>query len=773
MASGLTAPTRGFAWFLIRWRWPVLIVGIGCLLAMSAGGLRLSFSTDYRAFFSAGSKDLADLRRLQTTFGVRDALFMAVRTKSGDAFGDASLKAVRELTAKIMAVPGVQRVASLTNQTILVADDEGFKSRPLVPDREKLTDAERSEARKAALADPFLVHRLISKDAKTAGLIIDVSIKPGDNRAIPVLMARLRALEVEFRRGHPGIETGLTGVVALNDGFQTATRQDLWILVPVMAVVLIVVLAFFLRNIAAVIGTLLVVGLSTGGAMGMAGWLGVALTPPTGSAPVVIMTLAVANSVHLLVAFLRRRQAKRTPGRAIAGSLAHNAYPIILTSLTTMVGLLCLNFSDAPPFRQLGNLTAFGVSLALIIALVILPAFLAVWPGRAPKRPPRATASLLWLAGLIAPRPRLIAGVFGLIVVGAAVLVPRLTLSDDYYRYLDRSVPVRAGTEFVVRHLAGVCRMNWIVRAETKGGISDPKEINKIAEFVTWLRKQPDIRHALAASDIIQSILERAGADARAQIDIDKESIDATFDMIDETPSGRAGLSGLMSRDRTDALIVATAGDVSSAWLANLNMRARAELQRLGLAERADGPLGACPTFGRIAETNISAMLIGTAVAFAVIGIILVFALGSIRYGLLSLVPNLFPPLIAFGVWSLLVGKVGLAASVIAATSLGLIVDATIHFLTRYVRARRHGRSAEGSVREALRRVGPAIWVAGLVLIAGFATLALSSFQVTRELGILTALTLAIALITDFILLPAALLLLDRRRSSKQGMNGS
>jgi hypothetical protein len=120
--------------------------------------------------------------------------------------------------------------------------------------------------------------------------------------------------------------------------------------------------------------------------------------------------------------------------------------------------------------------------------------------------------------------------------------------------------------------------------------------------------------------------------------------------------------------------------------------------------------------------------------------------------------------LIAFGVWSLLVGRVGLAASVIAATSLGLIVDATIHYLTRYVRARRNGRGAEAAVREAMRRVGPAIWVAGFVLVAGFAALALSSFQVTRELGLLTALTLTVALVTDFVLLPAVLLLLDRRR---------
>lgn len=770
----MTAPGQGMAWRLIRWRWPILIVGIACLLAMSSGVLRLSFSTDYRAFFQTGSKGLSDLRRLETTFGVRDSLFMAMRSSTGDAFSDRSLAALRDLAAALRKVPGVTKVAALTNQTVLIPGDDGFKSSPLIPDKATLGAAERAQARKTALADPFLLHRLVSADGRTAGLIVDVAVAEGDSHAIPRLMAQVRAVERDFRRRHPDIETGLTGIVALNDGFQIATSQDMWVLVPVMAAVLIVVLAFFLRNLQAVVGTLLVVLLSTGGAMGMAGWLGLALTPPTGAAPTVIMTLAVANSVHILVAYLRRRQARRAPARAIAGSLSHNAYPILLTSITTVIGLLCLNFSDAPPFRDLGNLTAFGVVLALVIALTILPAFLAIWPGRAPRTPPRSTASLLWLAGLIAPRARWIALCFALAIVAAGVLVPRLVLSDDYYRYLDRSVPVRTGTEFVVKHLAGACRMNWIVRAETQGGIAGPEEINRISDFVTWLRKQDQVRSALAASDIIQSILRRAGAEARGQIDIDRESIDATFDMIAKTESGRDGLAGLMSRDRTEALIVATAGSVNSAWLARMADRSRTELARLGLAARTSGPIGACPMFGRIAETNIRAMLIGTLVAFAVIGVILIFALGSIRYGLISIIPNLFPPLLAFGIWSLLVGRVGLAASVIAATSLGLIVDATIHFLTRYVRARRHGRSADAAIREALRRVGPAIWVAGFVLIAGFAALSLSSFQVTRELGILTALTLTIALFTDFVLLPAVLLLLDRGRRSKEGHgNGS
>ncbi len=762
--------TYRWASFPIRWRWPVLLIVAIVLLGMSAGALRLSFSTDYRVFFAPGSPELADLARLEKDFGVTDSVFIAVRSPQRDAFSDAALAAVREFAAAIRGLPHVRRVRSLADSEILVATEDGMKARPLIPKTSPLTAAERAAARRAALSDPFLVRRLVSVDGATAGLIVDVDLPPGDAAALPALMSRLRTFADGLRARYPGTETGITGIVALNDGFREATRQDLWLLVPVMAFALILVLALFLRQVPALVGTLLVVAGSAGGAMGLAGWLGIALTPPTGAAPTVIMTLAVANSVHLLVAYLRRRRTRRTAEAAIASSVMHNAYPIFLTSLTTMAGLLCLNFSDAPPFRQLGNLTAFGVFLALVLSLVLLPAFLAVWPGRAPRRAPRGTASLEWLAGAIAPRPRLVAGCFALLVVGAAVLAPRLSLKDDYYRYLDRSVPVRAGTEFVIRHLAGACRLNWIVRADDKGGIAAPEELNRLGAFAAWLRKQDRVRSVLTPADIIQDILRRAGADARGQIDIDRESVDATFDMIEKTGPGGDGLRSLLTADRSRALVVATLGDIDSAGLARLARRARDTLGRLGLAGRTDGPMGPCPMFGRIAETNIHAMLVGTAVAFGLIAVILVFALGSLRYGLISLVPNLFPPLIAFGLWALLVGRVGLAASVIAATSLGLIVDATIHYLTRYVRARRRGLTAEGAVCDALGRVGPAIWVAGFVLIAGFALLALSRFQVTRELGLLTALTLAVALLTDFVLLPAVLLLLDRvRRRNPRG----
>ena len=131
--------------------------------------------------------------------------------------------------------------------------------------------------------------------------------------------------------------------------------------------------------------------------------------------------------------------------------------------------------------------------------------------------------------------------------------------------------------------------------------------------------------------------------------------------------------------------------------------------------------------------------------------------------GVISLVPNLLPAAMALGVWALLVGEVGFAVSVVAGLSIGIIVDDTVHFLSKYNHARRHV-SAEEAVRYAFSNVGTAILGTTIIVAAGFAMLGLSTFRVTAYMGLLTSLTVTAALFVDFLLLPALLIAVDRRR---------
>jgi hypothetical protein len=177
---------------------------------------------------------------------------------------------------------------------------------------------------------------------------------------------------------------------------------------------------------------------------------------------------------------------------------------------------------------------------------------------------------------------------------------------------------------------------------------------------------------------------------------------------------------------------------------------------------------GASPTimFTHIAKRNIKSMIGGTTLALVLISLILVLAVRSLKIGLVSLVPNLVPGLMAFGLWGLLVGKVGLGTSVVASISLGIVVDDTVHFLTKYLRARREkGLSAPEAVRYAYHTVGTALVITSVILVAGFSVLAFSGFALNAQMGVLTAIALAFALAADLLFLPPLLMRLEGDRA--------
>jgi hypothetical protein len=177
----------------------------------------------------------------------------------------------------------------------------------------------------------------------------------------------------------------------------------------------------------------------------------------------------------------------------------------------------------------------------------------------------------------------------------------------------------------------------------------------------------------------------------------------------------------------------------------------------------------ASPTlmFSHIGERNIRSMLLGTTVALLLISLILVFALRSPRIGLLSLLPNLIPAALAFGVWGLFVGQIGLALSVVTGMTLGIVVDDTVHFLSKYLRARREkGLDAQDAVRYAFSTVGLALVVTSIVLIAGFMVLTFSAFTLNSNMAFMTAVTIFFALIADFLLLPPLLMAVDGKEKS-------
>ena len=749
---------------------PRLVVLLCLALVLLAGlGVRqLKFKNDYRMFFSSENPQLQAFEALQNTYTKVDNVLFVISPKEGDVFTRKTLALVEWLTEQAWQIPYSIRVDSLTNFQYTQAEGDDLQVAPLVEDAERLSDAELARIRKIALAEPLLVDRLISPDGAHTGINVTIQLPGKRLDEVPEVAAFAHDLARRAMERDPDVEVRLTGMVIMNATFPKMSERDMKTLYPLMVVVILAAMALMLRSVSGVVASMGVLFLAVIVTMGLTGWLGIALSPPTVTTPVVVMTLAVADCVHIVVIFLQGLRKGESKRQAMLESLRLNQGPVFLTSLTTAIGFLSLNFSDAPPFRDLGNMAAMGVVAAWALSMSFLPALLMMLPVRPGRGRTRGEGAMDALADwVIRHRRALLWGMGGLIVLLVAQ-VPRNQLNDEFVKYFSTQVPFRNDTDFTVKHLTGIYYMEYSLPAGGKGRITDPEYLKNLEKFANWLRSQPDVLHVFSFTDIMKRLNKNLHGDDPAWYRLpDNHDLAAQYLLLYEfsLPFG-LDLNDRIDLDKSATRLSVTLRSVSSEELLALQRRAQAWLEANTPAYMHVEPASPTLMFAHIGHRNIRAMLEGTVLALVLISLVLIVSLRSLRLGLLSLIPNLAPIGMGFGLWGLLVGEVGLALSVVGGMTIGIVVDDTVHFMSKYLRARREqGCSSEEAVRYAFHTVGPALWVTTLVLMAGFGVLALSDFKLNSGMGLLTALTIGLALVADFFFLPPLLMRFGDRKS--------
>ncbi len=754
---------------LVAWRW-LAFCAVVALVAMAASGARLlGFSNDYRVFFSADNPQLLAFENLQNTYTKSDNVLFVVAPTDGNVYSVETLQAIEWLTEQAWQIPYSIRVDSLTNFQHTRADGDELIVEDLVTDAANLTPRDLEQVRRIAGREPLLVNRIVSPSGRVTGVNVIIQF-PGVDPAqeFPQVVEFSRDLVRQVNERYPEVELHLTGIVLLNNAFSEMSLLDMQTLVPVMFGIIILVLATLLRSVWGTLATVLVIIMSVATALGAAGWLGIKVTPPTAASPTMITTLAVANCVHLLVTFLQRMREGETKHDAMRESLRINLQPIFLTSVTTAIGFLSMNFSDAPPFRDLGNIVAIGVLASFVYCIALLPALMLGLPVRVKATHNKSVEVMDRLADFVVTRRRPVLWVMALLVIGLIALVPRNQLNDEFVKYFDDSVQFRIDTDFATSNLTGIYNIAYSLESGESGGISEPAYLTKLEEFANWFREQPEVLHVNSLSDTLKRLSQNLHADQPEWYRIpQRRELAAQYLLLYEMslPYG-LDLNNQINVDKSASKLDVTLKSVSSNRVIELEERAQQWLK--DNAPPAMQVNGASPAimFSHIGARNIRSMLGGTTVALLLISFILVFALRSLRIGLISIVPNLVPAAMAFGLWGLLVGQVGLALSVVTGMTLGIVVDDTVHFLSKYLRARREkSLSPADAVRYAFHTVGTALWTTSMVLIAGFLVLTGSPFELNSGMGLLTAITIGLALLADFLLLPTLLMRLDKKES--------
>jgi predicted RND superfamily exporter protein len=370
------------------------------------------------------------------------------------------------------------------------------------------------------------------------------------------------------------------------------------------------------------------------------------------------------------------------------------------------------------------------------------------------------------VAKLVTSRPGPILAGSGLLVAALVALVPTLDVNDQYFEYFDHSLPVRTGSEFAIEHLSSPYVTSFSLESGESQGVADPEFLSTVEAFTDFLEARPAVAHVASFSDVMKRLsMNMHGDDPAFFRQPDNREMGAQYLLLYEMslPYG-LDVNDQINVDKSALRVDVTFGDVDVATVEHETQVAEAWLREHGTPSMRNAQgTGPALMFSKITRRNISSMIVGTGLGFLLIAGILIVALGSVRMGVLSLIPNIVPTLMAFGVWAVLVGHVGFAVSVIAGLSIGIIVDDTVHFLSKYDRARRRMPARE-AVEYAFHSVGPALVATTVIVVVGFAMLTLSSFRVTAYMGGLTALTVACALAVDFLLLPALLIAFDGDR---------
>ncbi|HFQ4943447.1 TPA: RND family transporter [Vibrio vulnificus] len=752
--------------FSTRFSFWTLIISLIAIVATAMGAKNLYFRGDYNIFFDGSNAQLQAFDEIQTTFAKTDNIALVLAPKSGDVFDQRTLTQIQEMTEQAWQVPYSSRVDSLANYQHTEAVDDDLLVEDLLYQSYSLTAERIAKVRTIAMSEPLLVNALVSEKGDVAVINITMQMPGVDETAeVNEVVAYVEQMLSHYRAQYPDVTIYKAGIIAMNHSFAMAAQNDSATLVPTMLLVILVFLTLMLRSFLSVLATLVVIIGAIVATLGIVGWAGMFLHVASVNVPTLIMTLAVADCVHVIASMRHFMRQGMPKSQAIHRSVTLNFVPIIITSVTTAIGFLMMNMSDSPVLRDFGNLSALGVMIACVFSVSLLPALLNLLPVRfSAKQKGQSSSSDFMdkLADLVVQRRNVLLPLSIVVIAGGAALIPYNKVNDESVKYFDTSSEFRQAADFMEQRISGMTTMSIAIKTHQSQGIASPEFLAVLGEFTHWLREQPETDHVASLSDIYKRLNKNMHGDDNAYYALPAErKLAAQYLLLYEMslPFG-LDLNNQVNVDKSSVKLQLTVKNLGSVELVALEERI---YQWFASHAPQYQVVASSPSlmFAHIGETNMASMLSTLPITLILISALMIFALRSWRLGMISLVPNIAPAVIGFGLWALISGEINLGLSVVVTLTLGIVVDDAVHFLAKYQHARKAGQNAEQAVRYAFHTVGRALWITTVVLVAGFSVLAMSQFRLNSDMGQLSAIVIFVALVIDFVLLPSLLMRFD------------
>ncbi len=754
--------------FIINNRIVFIFSCLVLVLILGRGITSVIFDPDMERFFPKGHAATSLTYEIDETFIRTDNLVIAINAKNNSIFTKKTLSLIESMTEKSWTVPYSIRVDSLTNYSYVRSVNDDLLVEPFIENALSLEDSFIEQRERIVEEEEIIYGSLISKDKKTTviSIVVDPPNPDANLKLIDTIEYMLEYIN-EAKSNHPELDIRILGTPYQEYISPKMVLSEMPIVMPSMLLLILVSVFFMLRSVFAVLATIFVIILSLISTFGSVGFIGNALNQMVITIPILIITLALADCVHLFSIFFQQRVKGHSSKESMVKSLELNLQPLFLTTLTTCIGFLSFNVLDVSPLKDLGNFVSIGIAMAFIFTIFFAAPLFSFFEITAPKSVNQQVNLSRKIAKFSLKNSKTLLWSVPLASLLLICLIPLNVLDENPTQMYDEGFTSFSSDTLWLDEMLGVTFPVSFKANSKNGSVSEPEFLKKIDSFTNWLETQDEVNHVTSLAHTMKNLNKSMhGDDPKWEIIPESEELSSQYLFFYEMslPMG-LDLNSSISQDRSSTKISAGLDDMSGKEFLKFDKKVRAHLKENNLTEIISPAAGFRVVFSHISMVIVNSLLLGVFLGLLLITLMLGLFFRSIPFGALSAFPNVLPIGAAFGIWALYDGQVGFMVAVGMGSTLGIIVDFTVHLLSKYDLARREmSQSPEEAVVFAFESVGFALIVMTVVISLGFLVLNLVNFMPLHDFARFSTISFVMALIIDFLLFPNLLVKFDKRQ---------
>ena len=751
---------------IIRYRPLCIIISILILAGLAQGLSKINFNPDINAFFPENDTLTTSHLSIEDTYSSMDNAVIGIGVKEGTVFTNEVLSLIEDLTERAWKTPHSLRVDSLSNYSYVSADGDDLYIEPFL-EGSSTYDLKTLKEKELIIEEEELAYgAIISKDKKTSliNIVFDPPRKDIEAEYQESLNYVLGFLE-EARKNHPEVDLIISGIVYMEYQSPMLLKAQMPKLMPTAILVILLTLFLLLRSLVAVAGSFLVILMSVVSAMGSIGFMSGDIAQPFIMVPILIATLAVADCVHLFTLYFQNLDSSKKSKEAMLESLKLNLQPLFLTSLTTAIGFLSLNLAPVEPLRGIGNGVAVGVFLAFIFTVLLLAPIVSYFNVKQSKNINFQKNIARKLGRFSIKNYKRLLVIVPVISCFLIAFIPLNKTNDNPLEfYSERYTTSAADSKWISQRIGGTFPVSYELNSQ--GIVSDPEFLREVDKFSEWLASNKEVLHVSSLSKIMKNLNKTLhGKQEEWNIIPTEPDLSAQYLFFYEMslPYG-LDLTNSISQNKESIKLVASLKELGSLEYREFAKKVENYASQNMPEDMVSIGTGTRPIFAFMSNMLITQLTYALGIGIVLITATIILFFRSLRYGMLTSVTNLLPIGVAFGIWAIVSGEISMLVGIGMGTTLGIIVDFTVHFLSKYLHARRQKNlSAEEAVEYAFETVGFALIITSFSLILGFLVLLQAFFIPIHGFVLFSSIAFLSALIIDLLLFPALLITWDKR----------